>query len=77
MFTPLVLQMISVGEETGTVDELLSDVADFYDAEVEFDLKRLGDSIEPILIVFIAGLVLILALGVFLPIWDLSSAAGG
>lgn len=74
MFTPLVLQMISVGEETGTVDELLTDVADFYDAEVEYDLKRLSESIEPILIVFIAGLVLILALGVFLPIWDLNTA---
>lgn len=77
MFTPLVLQMISVGEETGTVDELLAEVADFYDAEVEYDLKRLGDSIEPILITFIAGLVLILALGVFLPIWDLNTAANG
>ncbi len=77
MFTPLVLQMISVGEETGTIDELLVEVADFYDAEVEYDLKRLGDSIEPILIVLIAGLVLILALGVFLPIWDLSTAANG
>ncbi|MEQ8315134.1 MAG: type II secretion system F family protein [Gammaproteobacteria bacterium] len=77
MFSPLVLQMIAVGEETGTVDELLSEVADFYDAEVEYDLKRLGDAIEPILIVFIAGLVLILALGVFLPIWDLSTAATG
>lgn len=77
MFTPLVLQMISVGEETGTVDELLTEVADFYDAEVEYDLRKLGDSIEPILIVFIAGLVLILALGVFLPIWDLNSAATG
>lgn len=74
MFSPLVLQMIAVGEETGMVDELLTEVADFYDAEVEYDLKRLGDAIEPILIVFIAGLVLILALGVFLPIWDLSTA---
>jgi len=75
MFSPLVLQMIAVGEETGTVDDLLSEVADFYDAEVEFDLKRLSDAIEPILITFIAGLVLILALGVFLPIWDLNAAA--
>ncbi|PCJ23780.1 MAG: MSHA biogenesis protein MshG [SAR86 cluster bacterium] len=74
MFSPLVLQMIAVGEETGTVDDLLSEVADFYDAEVEYDLKRLGDAIEPILITFIAGLVLILALGVFLPIWDLNTA---
>ncbi len=77
MFSPLVLQMISVGEETGTVDDLLIEVADFYDAEVEYDLKRLSDAIEPILISFMAVLVLILALGVFLPIWDLNTAANG
>ena len=75
MFSPLVLQMIAVGEESGTIDQLLEEVADFYDAEVEYDLKRLGEAIEPVLIMVIAGMVLILALGVFLPIWDLSSAA--
>lgn len=75
MFTPLVLQMIAVGEESGNVDELMQEVADFYDAEVEYDLKRVSASIEPILIVFIGGVVLVLALGVFLPIWDLASAA--
>lgn len=74
MFSPLVLQMISVGEESGALDELMTEVADFYDSEVEYDLKKLGDSIEPILIIFIAGIVLVLALGVFLPIWDLNSA---
>ncbi len=74
MFSPLVLQMISVGEESGTIDDLMTDVADFYDSEVEYDLKKLGDAIEPILIMFIAGIVLVLALGVFLPIWDLNSA---
>ncbi len=74
MFSPLVLQMIAVGEETGTVDELLGDVADFYTTEVEYDIRRLSDAIEPVLISFIAVLVLILALGVFLPIWDLNSA---
>ena len=73
MFSPIVLQMIAVGEETGNVDELMEEVADFYDAEVEYDLKQLSDAIEPILIVMIAGLVLILALGVFLPIWDLNT----
>jgi MSHA biogenesis protein MshG len=77
MFSPLVLQMIAVGEEGGNVDALLEEVADFYDAEVEYDLKKLGSAIEPILIMFIAGLVLILALGVFLPIWDMASAARG
>lgn len=76
MFSPLVLQMIAVGEESGSVDDLMAEVADFYDAEVEYDLKRLGSTVEPILIVCIAGIVLVLALGVFLPIWDLTSAAG-
>jgi len=75
MFSPLVLQMIAVGEESGNVDELLAEVADFYDSEIEYDLKRLSSAIEPILIVFIAGMVLVLALGVFLPIWDLANAA--
>jgi MSHA biogenesis protein MshG len=75
MFTPLILQMISVGEESGTIDELMSEVADFYDQEVEYNIKRLSEAIEPILIIVIAAMVLVLALGVFLPIWDLSSAA--
>jgi MSHA biogenesis protein MshG len=75
MFSPLVMQMIAVGEESGNIDELLAEVADFYDSEIEYDLKRLSSAIEPILIIFIAGMVLVLALGVFLPIWDLASAA--
>jgi MSHA biogenesis protein MshG len=53
----------------------LDEVSDFYDGEIEYDLNRLTESIEPILIMFIAVLVLILALGVFLPIWDLAAAA--
>ena len=73
LFSPLVLQMIAVGEETGNMDELLEEVADFYEQEVDYDLKKLSDKIEPILLVVVAGMVLILALGVFLPMWDLSS----
>ena len=76
MFTPLVLQMMAVGEETGAVDELLNDVADFYEEEIDYELKQLADSIEPILLVFLGALILVLALGVFLPIWELSGAAG-
>ncbi len=75
LFTPLVLQMLAVGEESGAVDELLDETARHYQAEVEFDLKRLSDAIEPIVIVIIGILVTVLALGVFLPLWDLSSAA--
>ena len=73
IFLPLVLQMIAVGEESGNLPDLLDEVSDFYDGEIEYDLNRLTESIEPILIIFIALLVLILALGVFLPIWDLGA----
>nr|WP_298164771.1 type II secretion system F family protein [uncultured Pseudomonas sp.] len=77
LFTPLVLQMVAVGEETGALDDLFIEVADFYEQEVDYDLKQLADAIEPILIVAMGVLVLILALGVFLPMWELSSAARG
>ena len=71
MFTPLVLQMISVGEESGQVDTLLAEVAAFYESEVEYDVKQLSDRIEPIMIVIMAGFVTVLALGIFLPMWDM------
>ncbi|MEH6470161.1 MAG: type II secretion system F family protein [Halopseudomonas sp.] len=74
MFSALVLQMLAVGEETGNVDELLEEAADFYDQEVEYDLKGLASAIEPILIVAIGMMVLVLALGVFLPLWELNSS---
>ena len=77
LFTPLVLQMMAVGEETGALDDLFVEVADFYEQEVDYDLKQLADAIEPILIVAMGVLVLILALGVFLPMWELGSAARG
>jgi len=74
LFTPLVLQMMSVGEETGAVDELLQEVAEYYEREVDYDLKNLSAAIEPILIIAIGIMVFILALGVFLPMWDLAGA---
>ena len=73
MFSPLVMQMLAVGEETGRVDEMLEEVANFYEEEVEYDLKNLSSVIEPVLIVAIGIMVLILALGVFLPLWELST----
>jgi len=72
MFTPLVLQMIAVGEETGQVDEVLAEVAGYYEREVDYDIKSLSAYIEPVMIVAIGVMVLILALGVFLPMWDLT-----
>lgn len=73
VFNSLVLQMIAVGEESGSLDTLMQEIADMYQADVEYDVKTLGAQIEPILIIFLGALVLVLALGVFLPIWDMSS----
>ena len=73
MFTPLVLQMLSVGEESGAIDTLLAEVAGFYEREVDYDIKNLSQAIEPILIAVLAVFVLIFALGVFLPLWDLAT----
>jgi len=77
LFTPLVLQMIAIGEETGAVDDLLDETAQHYEAEVKYDLSKLTDAIEPIIIVIVGIMVLVLALGVFMPMWDLSAAAHG
>lgn len=77
LFTPLVMQMINVGEETGRVDELLGEVAEFYEREVDYDLKSLTAKIEPILISVVALMVLVLALGIFTPMWDMMSAIKG
>lgn len=71
MFTPLVLQMIAVGEESGQVEELLKEVSGFYEREVDYDVQTLSDRIEPIMIVIMAGFVMVLALGIFLPMWEM------
>ncbi len=75
VFNPLVLQMIAVGEESGALDDLMEEIADMYQRDVEYEIKTLGARIEPIMIVFLGILVLILALGIFLPIWDLGKAS--
>ncbi len=75
VFNPVVLQMIAVGEESGALDDLMQEVADMYQRDVEYEIKTLGAQIEPILIVFLGVMVLILALGIFLPIWDLGNVA--
>lgn len=75
VFTPIVLQMIAVGEETGSIDDLMDEIGQMYEREVDYELKTLSSQIEPILITFLGVMVLILALGIFLPIWDLGQAA--
>jgi MSHA biogenesis protein MshG len=75
IFTPVVMQMIAVGDETGDLDDLMQEVAELYEREVDYEVKTLAAQIEPILIVFLGVMVLILALAVFLPMWDLAQVA--
>lgn len=70
-FTPLVQEMIRVGEETGSLDEMLKKVSDFYENELDYTIKNLTTLIEPILLIGIFGMVFFLALSVFLPMWDM------
>ncbi len=77
VFTPVVLQMINVGEETGELDNLLFEIAGMYERETDYNIKGLSAAIEPILLAVIAALVLLLALGVFLPLWNMGQAAMG
>jgi MSHA biogenesis protein MshG len=77
LFSSLVLQMLTVGEETGQIDDMLENVAEFYERETEYDLSRLSSMIEPIVLGILGIMVLILALGVFLPMWSMASLAGG
>jgi MSHA biogenesis protein MshG len=76
IFPPLVLQMIAVGEETGDLSRLLDEVAGFYQREVDYRLRNLTALIEPILIIFVGAMVTVLALGVFLPLWNMIAKVG-
>jgi MSHA biogenesis protein MshG len=74
LFPPLVIQMLMVGEESGNIAEMLQEAADFYEGEIDAELRNLSSVIEPFLIVVIGIMVLVLALGIFLPMWNLSAA---
>jgi MSHA biogenesis protein MshG len=76
MFTPVVMQMFAVGEEAGNLEEMMDYIADFYEEEVDYDVKTLSDKLEPLIYVFVGALVLILAMGIFVPMWDVSQLAG-
>ncbi len=73
-FSPLILQMLAVGEQTGRIDQMLAEVSHFYEQEVDYDIKKLTDKIEPLLLLLVGAMVLVLALGVFLPMWNLTYA---
>jgi MSHA biogenesis protein MshG len=71
LFTTLELQMLAISEETGELGAMMSEIARYYQREVEYDLKRLTDVMEPILLISIAIMVLLLALAVYMPIWNM------
>lgn len=75
-FTPMVINMVSIGEETGSLDTMLKEVSTHYDIEVEYSMKALSDAIGPILTVGIAAVVCFFALAIYLPMWDLTKMAG-
>lgn len=75
IFQPMELQMISVGEATGEMEKMMEQVAQMYQEELQYEVSRLGDAIEPILLAVMGGLVLVLMLGIFLPLWDLGQLA--
>jgi MSHA biogenesis protein MshG len=76
LFPVTVLQMLQVGEESGAVDEMMEQVAEYYEREVAIKIDNLSSLIEPVLIAVIGALVLVLALGIFLPMWNMSQAMG-
>lgn len=71
-FTPMVVDMVAIGEESGKIDEMMRAVAAHYDSEVEYAVKGLSDALTPILIIGLAVIVLFFALAIFMPMWDLT-----
>ncbi len=74
LFPPLVIRMIAVGEQSGSLDEMLANVAEHYDGEVNYLIENLVTMIEPILTITIGSMVLLLALGIFMPMWSAMDA---
>ncbi len=75
IFKAMEMQMISVGDATGEMEKMMEQVATMYQEELQYEVSRLGDAIEPILLAVMGGLVLVLMLGIFLPLWDLGQLA--
>ncbi len=74
-FTPMVTQMMTAGEESGELDNMLVKVSEYYDMEVDYSIKNIASLIEPILLAFLGAIVLFLMLAIFLPMWDLVKLA--
>ncbi len=71
-FTPIVINMTAIGEESGNMEEMLNDIAEHYDDELEYAMKRLSDSIGPFMTIGLAVLIGFFALAIYMPMWDLT-----
>jgi type II secretory pathway component PulF len=74
-FTPMLINMVAIGEESGNLEELMKDVANHYDTEVEYAMKKLSEAIGPLLTIGLAAVVGFFATAIFLPMWDLTLMA--
>ncbi|MBN2815668.1 MAG: type II secretion system F family protein [Campylobacterales bacterium] len=77
LFENMIIQMVSAGEDSGTLDAMIKKVADYYKMKFDAIIDGLSEAIEPIMLFFIAGMVILLALGIFLPMWDMGNAVNG
>ena len=77
LFPPLVVRMIAVGEQSGSLDEMLKNVSEHYDSEINYLVDNLVGLIEPVLTITVGAMILLLALGILLPMWDMMQATSG
>ncbi|MCK9491037.1 MAG: type II secretion system F family protein [Sulfurimonas sp.] len=77
LFENMIIQMVRAGEDSGTLDAMMQKVAEYYKMKFDAIIDGLSDAIEPIMLVIIAAMVILLALGIFLPIWGMGSAVSG
>ena len=77
LFENMIIQMIRAGEDSGTLDTMIKKVAEYYKMRFDAIIDGLSEAIEPIMLLIIASMVLLLALGIFLPMWDMGNAVQG
>ena len=77
VFTPLVLQMVAAGVESGQIDSLMGKVAEYYESEADYTIKNLSTLIEPLLLLFLGIIVGFIALAIFLPMWSMMDVVRG
>jgi len=75
-FTPIVVNMIAIGEESGNLDEMLREISIHYDDEVGYAVKKMSEALGPVLVVGLAAVVGFFAMAIFLPMWDLTKLTG-